>query len=71
MKQIQIRIYPDGQIKAETHGIKGKQCMKYIKEVEKLTDAVTIDSDFTPEYLEQQAEALTGNTLINEEEETV
>lgn len=24
MKQIQIRIFPNGDIKAETHGVKGK-----------------------------------------------
>lgn len=52
MKQIQIKISPDGHIQAETIGIKGKKCMKYIPEIERLTNAVVIDSDFTNEYLE-------------------
>lgn len=56
MKQIQIRILPNGEIKAETVGIKGKKCIKYIPEIERLTDAVVIDSDFTKEYLETDNE---------------
>lgn len=62
MKQIQIRILPNGEIYAETFGIKGKKCMKYISEIEKLTDAVAVDSDFTKEYLE------TDEILQNEQE---
>lgn len=56
MKQIQIRILPNGEIKAETVGIKGKKCIKYIPEIERLTEAVVIDSDFTKEYLETDNE---------------
>lgn len=52
MKQIQIRIKPNGEISAETIGIKGKKCLKYLPEIEKLTNAVIVDSDFTNEYLE-------------------
>lgn len=52
MKQIQIKILPNGEIQAETIGIKGKKCMKYIPEIERLTNAAVIDSDFTKEYLE-------------------
>ena len=58
MKQIKIKILPNGEIKAETVGIKGKKCLKYIPEIERLTNAVVIDSDFTKEYLE------TDNVLI-------
>lgn len=65
MKQIQIRILPNGEIKAETIGIKGKKCMKYIPEIEKLTNAVVIDSDFTKEYLE----ADNGLEINNTQEE--
>lgn len=51
MEQIQIIILPNGEIKAETKGVKGKKCLKYISEIERLTDAIVIDSDFTHEYL--------------------
>ena len=50
MKQIQIRIYPNGDVKAETRGIKGKACLDYIPTIEKLTNAVTRDSDYTADY---------------------
>lgn len=49
-KQITIRVFPDGRIESETHGIKGKDCLKYIKEVEQLTDAKVVGSEFTAEY---------------------
>lgn len=52
MAKIQIRIFPNGEIKAETHGVKGKKCLAYLSIVEKLTDSVIEDSEFTQEYLE-------------------
>ena len=64
MKQIQIRILPNGEIKAETHGIKGKTCLKYIAEIERMANAVTQDSDFTKEYLATEENV----TLITEQE---
>jgi len=68
-KQIQIRIFPDGQIKAEVIGIKGKSCTAYIEVLEQLLDAETIDSGYTPEYYEtEQTEILQQqvNVLRNE-----
>ncbi len=50
MKQIKLRLYPDGKVEAETHGIKGKACLDYIAIIEQLTGARTVDSDFTDEY---------------------
>lgn len=54
MKQIQIRIYPNGQIQAETHGIKGKQCLNYINKIEQMANARIDDSDFTKDYYETE-----------------
>lgn len=51
-KQIQIRIYPDGTVRAETKNIKGKKCLKYIAPIETLLRARTVDSNFTSEYYE-------------------
>lgn len=51
-KQITLRIHPDGKIEGETHGIKGKACMKYIKILEQMLEAEAVDSDFTQEYYE-------------------
>ena len=56
-KQIKIRVYPDGRIESETVGIKGKSCMNYIKEVENLTGAKTVKSEFTNEYYEVENQA--------------
>lgn len=56
MKQVQLRIFPNGKIEAETHGVKGKACLDYIKIIEQLTGARTIDSDFTDEYYQVQTD---------------
>ena len=51
MKQLVIKILPNGEIKAETLGVKGGQCLKYIDIIEHLTNATVTDSEFTSEYL--------------------
>ena len=64
MKQIVIKILPNGQIQAETLGVKGGQCLKYIDIFEKLTHATVTDSEFTAEYLHNPQ--LAENTLEEE-----
>lgn len=61
-KQIQIRVYPDGRIESKTLGVKGKSCLNYIKEVEQLTGAKTVKSEFTEEYYQTEAQ----NTVSNQ-----
>ena len=61
-KQVTIRVYPDGRIESETHGIKGKDCLKYIKEIEQLTEAKTYSSQFTEEY----RQVILTNEVTNE-----
>lgn len=50
MKTINLRIYSNGKVQAETQGIKGKACLDYISIIEQLTGARTEDSDFTDDY---------------------
>lgn len=57
MQQIKIKIHTNGEIEAETVGMKGKTCLKYIAEIERMADAATKDSDFKPEYYETVEEA--------------
>ena len=61
MKQIQIRIFPDGKVQGETKGIKGRACLDYVDVLEKLTGARAVDSDYTGEYYEAD------NVLSNEQ----
>ena len=58
---IRDRVYPDGRIESETVGIKGKSCLGYIKEVENLTGARTVKSEFTHEYNETEQHIYTSN----------
>lgn len=61
-KQLQIRIYPDGKIEGKTLGIKGNKCTDYIVVLEKLLHARVIESAYTAEY--QQSEAQDQNENI-------
>lgn len=54
MKQLVFRIKNNGEIVAETKGIKGKSCLKYVNEMERLAKAITNDSEFTKEYYENE-----------------
>ena len=54
MEQLQIRIYPDGRIEAQTSGIKGKKCQEYVKIFEELLEARTVDSSYTDEYYQTE-----------------
>lgn len=49
-KRIQIQIFPDGRVQAETQGIKGKKCTEYIGLLEELLEAEAVDSEYTSEY---------------------
>ncbi len=68
MKQLKIKILPDGTIEAETFGMKGKTCLKYIAEMERMANAVCDDSRFTPEYYETEEKL--DNTIETDQEVT-
>lgn len=51
-EKVQIRIFPDGRIEAKTFGVKGEKCTKYIKVLEEILRAETIESTYTEEFYE-------------------
>ncbi|MBM4763818.1 DUF2997 domain-containing protein [Bacillus sp. B15-48] len=53
-EKIQIRIFPDGRIVAETKGIKGEKCTNYIQLIEELLNAKTVESNYTEEFYETE-----------------
>ena len=53
-KKLKIKLLPNGEIQMETHGIKGKKCLDYVKFIEQLTDAKVQKQEFTKEYYEQE-----------------
>lgn len=53
-KQIQVRIFPDGRIEAETKGMKGEECTNYIQLIEEMLRAETVESAYTEEYYETE-----------------
>lgn len=53
-EKIQVRIFPDGRIEAITKGIKGEKCTDYIKLLEDIFKAETIESAYTEEFYETE-----------------
>lgn len=49
-QRITVRVGRDGQITAETQGIKGKACLPYIALLENMLEAETVDSDYTSDF---------------------
>lgn len=61
-KQMKVWLRADGSIDAETIGVKGKNCLKYMMILEEMMRASVIDSEFTKEFYEHEEEE-----LLNEE----
>lgn len=62
-KQLQIRIYPNGEIEAKTLGIKGEKCTGYIPTLEALLQARTVESAFTEEYYQTEVHLTEEQTI--------
>lgn len=54
MGKLKIRLYPDGSIKMDTVGIKGKKCTDYAKVLERLADAKISNIEKTEEYYQEE-----------------
>ena len=67
MKQIIIRIQPDGTILAETKNMKGHECQKYLSELELLAESVSVDSKYKEEFFLDDLAKIDYNNDINEE----
>ncbi|MBR5597405.1 MAG: DUF2997 domain-containing protein [Lachnospiraceae bacterium] len=63
-KCIQVKLKPDGSMEMETHGVKGKQCLKYMDIFAEMLRAQITDSAFTEEYYETET---VENTQVVEE----
>jgi DUF2997 family protein len=66
MKKITLRIRRDGTVEAETHGMKGRECLPYITQLEDLLEAEAIDSDYTEDYYD--AVEAEEQTVVQEEQ---
>lgn len=51
-EKIQIRIFPDGRVMAETLGIKGEKCTDVIPLLEQLLNAEAVEAEYTEEFYE-------------------
>ena len=63
-ERIVVRVTTDGEISAETKGIKGPKCLDSIQLLENLLEAVATNSAFTVEY----TQASEANTIEVDDE---
>ena len=54
-KQMKITLLPNGKIKMETQGIKGKKCLDYIDVLKKLANVKITDTQYSQEYYETES----------------
>lgn len=66
MKRITLRIRRDGTVEAETHGMKGRECLPYITQLEDMLEAEAVDSDYTQDYYD--AVETEEQTVVQEEQ---
>ena len=53
-KKMQIRLLPNGEIRMETQGVKGKKCDDYVELFKKLVNVNIADLKHTNEYYETE-----------------
>lgn len=61
LQELDVTIWPNGEIKIEVRGVKGPSCLAVTRELEALLGDDVRERDLTDEYREQ------GNTLTDEE----
>lgn len=61
-RTLSVRLYPDGRIESETHGVKGKECLQYMVLLEEMLRARIEDSRFTKEYFETESDGYVQHT---------
>lgn len=62
-KKLKIRLYPNGEIKVETEGVKGKKCLEYAKIVADSVNAKILEQELTKEYYETDVEVQNSQNL--------
>lgn len=64
-KQLKIILLPNGEIKMETIGVKGKKCLDYIQMLKLLADVKITKQEYTDEYYESE------ETVVNQNEQNI
>lgn len=64
-KQLKIKLLPNGEIKMQTLGIKGKKCLDYSKLLEELADAKIVSQELNSEYYETEEYETEQDNLYN------
>ena len=55
-KKMQIKLMPNGEIRMETHGVKGKKCDDYVELFKQLVNVNIVDLKHTDEYYETESQ---------------
>ena len=63
--EVEIIILPDGLLKVDIQGVKGKGCLDITREMEIMLGNDIIERNYTDEY-NQQSESLTDNDWLHQ-----
>lgn len=65
MKQIVIKLSADGTVDAETLGMHGVECQKYLSKIASLTEAVPVESQYKKSFYEDMnIEKIDSNNMV-------
>ena len=65
MKQIVIKLSVDGTVEAETLGMRGVECQKYLNQITSLTGAVPVESQYKKIFYEDSnIENIANNNIV-------
>jgi hypothetical protein len=53
IQEIEVFVNPDGTVKIEVRGVKGRKCLALTEEIEKLLGGRVVNRELTPEHDEQ------------------
>ena len=63
LNEIDVFISPNGTIRIEVRGAKGKKCLSFTKEIEQLLGGKVTDRTFTDEFYQNEQEVSQGDWL--------
>jgi hypothetical protein len=63
LNEIDVFISPNGTIRVEVRGAKGKKCLSFTKEIEQLLGGNVTDRTLTDEYYQDEQEISQSNWL--------
>jgi hypothetical protein len=67
VQEIEVFVKPDGAVRLEVRGVKGAKCLALTEKLEQILGGSIVERIKTPEFHEEQLNALDQQTNIGQE----